>query len=108
MEPVVVIHGGAWAIPDCSVEASLLGVQVAARAAWNILTCGGSALDAVEAAVISLENDPVFDAGTGAVLTSDGTVELDAMIMEGKDLRCGAVACVQVSPTFLSRQMIKQ
>jgi len=83
--PVVVVHGGAWAIPDDKVEASLEGVRVAARAAWAVLSKGGRALDAVEAAVCALEDDPVFDAGTGAVLTSAGTVELDALIMEGME-----------------------
>lgn len=105
MDPVVLIHGGAWAIPDSFVEKSLLGVQTAARAAWEILYQGGSSLDAVEAAVTVLEDDPVFDAGTGSVLTADGCVELDAMIMNGKDLSCGSIACVEniKNPVQLAR-----
>ncbi|CAG7835826.1 unnamed protein product [Allacma fusca] len=93
-EPVIVIHGGAWAIPDSLVASSLAGVQAAAQAGWKILSSGGSAVDAVEATIVVLENDPTFDAGTGSVLTTDGTVEMDAIIMEGENLNLGAVACL--------------
>jgi beta-aspartyl-peptidase (threonine type) len=110
MEPLIIIHGGAWAIPDSFVEASKLGVQMAAKAGWAKLSLGGTSLDAVEAAVSILEDDPVFDAGTGAVLTLDGEVELDAMIMEGKDLRCGAIACVKniKNPVQLARLVMEK
>lgn len=61
--PAIAIHGGAWAIPDNLAEASVEGVKVAARIGYKILEKGGSAVDAVEAAVRSLEDDPAFDAG---------------------------------------------
>lgn len=70
-------------------------VDAAAAVGFAILAAGGSSLDAVVAAVESLEADPLFNAGLGSVLTEDGTVELDASIMSGRDLRAGAVACVR-------------
>ncbi|ODM88393.1 Isoaspartyl peptidase/L-asparaginase [Orchesella cincta] len=110
MDPVVVVHGGAWAIPDSMAERSVLGVQQAASAAWNVLEAGGNSIDAVTAAVTVLEDDPVFDAGTGAVLTMDGTVELDAIIMEGNKLAAGSVACVEriKNPIQLARKVMEQ
>ena len=69
-------------------------MRAAAGAGWRVLVEGGTSLDAVEAAVRSLEDHPRFNAGYGSVLTSDGTVEMDASIMEGQRLGCGAVACV--------------
>ena len=92
--PVIAVHGGAWAIPDDLRQASLDGVAVATESGWERLLAGGSAVDAVEAAVRSLEEDPAFDAGRGAVLTSQGSVELDAVIMDGRDLDAGAVAAL--------------
>ena len=65
--PSIVIHGGAWAIPDNLAEASKEGVQEAARIGYKILMDGGSAVDAVEAAVASLEDNPAFDAGEYAI-----------------------------------------
>jgi beta-aspartyl-peptidase (threonine type) len=91
-DPVIVIHGGAWAIPDRLVEVNIRGVEEAAERGWAALGRGGSALDAVVAAVNALEDNPVFDAGIGSVLTEDGTVEMDAMIMDGSTLGAGAVA----------------
>ena len=61
--PSIVIHGGAWAIPDKLAEKSTEGVKTAAKIGYEILMYGGSAVDAVEAAVVSMENDPAFDAG---------------------------------------------
>ena len=66
----------------------------AVRAGWDVLARGGRALDAVEAAVRSLEDDERFNAGRGSVLTQDGSVEMDASIMEGDRLGAGAVAAV--------------
>ena len=91
-DPVIVIHGGAWAIPDRLVEVNISGVEDAARKGWGVLGKRGSALDAVVAAVNALEDNPVFDAGIGSVLTEDGTIEMDAMIMDGSTLGAGAVA----------------
>jgi len=93
--PVLVVHGGAWAIPDDMVEAHLLGVRNALSAGWQVLQRGGSALDAVEESIVIMEEDEVFDAGKGSFLTSQGHVQLDAMMMDGKTLRAGGVGCVE-------------
>ncbi|TRO52265.1 peptidase T [Candidatus Bathyarchaeota archaeon] len=92
MKPVIVIHGGAWEIPDDQIEENIAGVGEAVRLGWRALEKGGSALDAVVAAVNSMEDNPIFDAGIGSVLTLDGTVEMDALIMDGERLEAGAVA----------------
>jgi len=92
MKPVIVIHGGAWEIPDDQIEENIAGVGEAVRLGWRALEKGGSALDAVVAAVNSMEDNPIFDAGIGSVLTEDGTVEMDALIMDGETLEAGAVA----------------
>jgi len=93
--PILLIHGGAWDIPADLLDAHEQGVFDALQEGWRILERGGSALDAVETAVTSLENDPAFDAGRGSFLTRDGRVQLDALIMDGATLRAGAVACVE-------------
>jgi len=89
------IHGGAWNIPDEAVRPSHDGVRNVLDAAWRELRSGATALDVVERAVRRLEDDPMFDAGRGSRLNRDGEVELDASIMEGAELRAGAVAAVQ-------------
>ncbi len=94
-KPVLVIHGGAWSIPDDLVEAHLAGMRNAVAAGWAILASGGSALDAVEAAVLVMEDDEAFDAGRGSFLTSDGRVQLDALMMDGATLRSGGIGCVE-------------
>jgi beta-aspartyl-peptidase (threonine type) len=93
--PVLVVHGGAWDIPDDMVEAHLNGVRNASAAGWRVLEAGGSALDAVEEAVVVLEDDETFDAGRGSFLNRDGKVQLDAFIMDGSTLRGGGVGCVE-------------
>jgi L-asparaginase / beta-aspartyl-peptidase len=95
INPVLVVHGGAWAIPDDMVEAHLNGVRNAAAAGWRALEKGGSALDAVEEAVVVLEDDETFDAGRGSFLNRDGKVQLDAFIMDGATLRGGGVGGVE-------------
>jgi beta-aspartyl-peptidase (threonine type) len=77
------------------VEAHLNGVRNASAAGWRVLERGGSALDAVEEAVVVLEDDETFDAGRGAFLNRDGKVQLDAFIMDGSTLRGGGVGCVE-------------
>lgn len=77
------------------VEAHLRGVRQAVAAGWSVLSRGGTAVEAVEAAVVVLEDDETFDAGRGSFLNSDGKVQLDAMIMEGHTLRAGGVGCVE-------------
>ncbi len=68
MHPALIVHGGAWDIPDEAVDACKSGCHRALTAGWSILAQGGSALDAIEAAIVVLEDDPVFDAGYGSHL----------------------------------------
>ena len=95
MKPALIVHGGAWDIPDEAVDACKSGCQRALGAGWTLLTHGGSALDAIEAAIMVLEDDPVFDAGYGSHLNMDGRVECDAIVMNGATLRAGAAASLQ-------------
>lgn len=94
-QPILLVHGGAWAIPDDMLEAHRNGVENALRAGYALLEKGASSVDAVEAAVTVLEDDETFDAGRGSFLTSDGHVQLDALLMDGATLRAGGVACVE-------------
>jgi len=93
--PVLLVHGGAWAIPDDMAEGHLNGVRQAIVAGWKVLELGGSSVDAVEAAIVVMEDDEIFDAGCGSFLTSDGRVQLDALMMDGATLRAGGVGCVE-------------
>jgi beta-aspartyl-peptidase (threonine type) len=94
-DPILIVHGGAWAIPADAAEAHEAGVREALETGYKILALGGSALDAVEAAVSVLEDDPTFDAGRGSFLTADGRVQLDALLMDGGRMKAGGVACVE-------------
>lgn len=109
MPIALIVHGGAWAIPDDEAEAHRAGCRAAREAGWRVLEQGGSALDAVETAIRLMEDDPAFDAGVGSVLNRDGAVELDAAIMEGARLRCGAVAAVRRvrNPITLARRVLE-
>jgi beta-aspartyl-peptidase (threonine type) len=104
------VHGGAWNIPDSLVEDSARGVDAALRHGWAALRGGGAALDAVEAVVRCLEDDPSFDAGRGSRLNRAGRVELDASIMEGSRLDAGSVAAVQGvrHPVSLARRVMEE
>jgi beta-aspartyl-peptidase (threonine type) len=93
--PVLIVHGGTWDIPEEMHQHGIEGCCEAAFVGREVLTRGGSALDAVEAAVRTLEDNPTFDAGYGSVLNARGEVELDAMIMDGRDLNLGAVMAVK-------------
>jgi beta-aspartyl-peptidase (threonine type) len=95
MEPSLVIHGGAWAIPDAEVADHLEAMRQALSAGRHLLAEGQRALDVVAAVVRVLEDHPALDAGVGAVLNQAGTVQLDAGIMDGAGGEFGAVACVQ-------------
>jgi beta-aspartyl-peptidase (threonine type) len=108
MPIAMIVHGGAWAMPDEQVEPHLAGCRAALAAGWAILEAGGGALAACEAAVRLMEDDPIFDAGTGSVLTSDGAVELDAALMDGSTLRYGAVANLRRvrNPISLARHVL--
>jgi len=88
----LVVHGGAWNIPDSAVEESREGVRAALTLGWHALSEGASALDVVEMTVRALEDDPHFDAGRGSRLNREGKVELDASVMVGTRLEAGAVA----------------
>jgi len=105
----LIVHGGAWDIPDDEVAEHQAGSRAALAAGWQVLEAGGAALDAVEAAVRVLEDAPIFDAGVGSVLNRDGDVELDAAIMDGPTLRSGAVAAVRRvrNPITLARRVLE-
>ena len=92
MRPSLIVHGGAWDIPDEAIDGCNAGCLRALRAGWGVLSNGGHALDAIEAAVIVLEDDPVFDAGYGSHLNLDGEVECDAIVMDAATLRAGSAA----------------
>jgi len=109
------IHGGAGALPRSALtperEQDLRGgLEAALTAGARVLAVDGSALDAVEAAVVVLEDHPLFNAGCGAVLTIDGTAELDAAIMDGTQLRAGAVTQVRraKNPIRLARRVLER
>jgi beta-aspartyl-peptidase (threonine type) len=107
--PALIVHGGAGADPAQAAEFRE-GVHAAVLAGWRVLAGQGRALDAVEAAVRVLEDDPRFNAGRGSVLTAAGTVEMDASIMEGDRLECGAVGAVSrvANPITLARQVLQE
>jgi beta-aspartyl-peptidase (threonine type) len=109
-DPVLVVHGGAWAMPDDMVEAHLRGVRNALAAGWRVLEAGRAALDAVEEAVVVMEDDETFDAGRGSFLNRDGKVQLDALIMDGATLRAGGVGCVERvrNPVRAARKILSE
>ncbi len=106
--PTIIVHGGAGANPAEAGDFRQ-GVRDAALAGWRVLADDGAALDAVESAVRALEDDPRFNAGRGSVLNRDGAVEVDASIMEGDRLQCGAVAAVPriANPITLARRVLE-
>jgi L-asparaginase / beta-aspartyl-peptidase len=110
LKPSLIIHGGAWNIPDEAVEDCRAGIRRALEAGWKILASGGAAIDAVQAAILILEDDPAFDAGFGSHLNSDGHVQLDAIIMDGASLKAGAVAAVEHvrNPILLARAVLEK
>ena len=110
----IAVHGGAGALaaadltPD-SERAYRSGLERALRAGFGVLGKEGPSLEAVVAAVQVLEDDPLFNAGHGAVLSASGTAELDASLMDGRDLRAGAVTGVRHvrSPIELARRVME-
>src|SRR5215831_57208 len=82
-------------MPDDVVDAHVKGVEKALAEGWRVLESGGKALDAVQTAIVCLEEDETFDAGRGSFLTRDGRVQLDALMMDGATLRAGGVGCVE-------------
>jgi len=109
-DPVLVIHGGAWAMPDDVVDAHINGVRHALATGWRVLERGGSSVDAVEEAVVIMEDDETFDAGRGSFLNRDGKVQLDALIMDGATLRAGGVGCVERlrNPVRAARKILSE
>ncbi|XP_010868394.1 isoaspartyl peptidase/L-asparaginase [Esox lucius] len=105
MLPVLVVHGGAGHVPEEYQQSVLAGVRAAVREGYAILQGQGSAMDAVVAAVTLLENNPSFNAGLGSVLNAKGDVEMDAIVMDGRDLTSGAVSAVKrlANPVQLAR-----
>lgn len=111
MNPVIVVHGGgASSISKDRKERVRQGIIKAAEEGYRILRDGGSAVDAVEGAVTFLENHPEFNAGCGSVLNVNGDVEMDASIMNGKDLSAGAVSAVRciANPIKLARLVMEK
>ena len=108
--PKLIVHGGAWNIPDEYVSDHIRGIEKAIGATYPKLLKGMSALDAVEYAVNILEADPTYDAGKGAFLNEIGEVELDAIIMEGRTLDVGAVAALQniLNPVSVARKVMEE
>jgi L-asparaginase / beta-aspartyl-peptidase len=111
----IAVHGGAGAVPRASLTAEReahyrRGLESALDAGYAVLEKGGSSLDAVTTAVRILEDDPLFNAGHGAALTRDGAAELDAAIMDGRELRAGAVASVRhvKNPVELARRVMEK
>ena len=110
----IAIHGGAGALAPANLtpereRAYRQGLERALRAGFDVLARGGASLDAVVAAVQVLEDDPLFNAGRGAVLNAAGVAELDASLMDGRDLRAGAVAGLRHvrSPIELARRVME-
>jgi beta-aspartyl-peptidase (threonine type) len=106
----LVVHGGAWNIPDDQADAHRTGVLSALKAGWEILKDGGTAVEAVERSIIVMENDDTFNAGRGSALNFAGEIELDASIMEGGTLRAGAVAALQnvANPISVARAIMEK
>jgi beta-aspartyl-peptidase (threonine type) len=106
----VIVHGGCKPVKAAAVAANLAGLEAAVRAAGERLQAGGSAVEAAEAAVRVLEDDPTFNAGTGSVANADGVVEVDASLMEGDQLNIGAVCALQKvrNPISVARAMLTE
>jgi beta-aspartyl-peptidase (threonine type) len=104
-KPVIAVHGGAGTWQPERQKPGQLGVKTAAKTGYTILKRGGSALDAVEAAVNNMEDNPVFNAGIGSTLTIDGRIEMEASIMDGKTLNAGATGLLHdiKNPISLAR-----
>ncbi len=108
------VHGGAGSLPRAEMSAELEaeyrhGLEAALSAGFAVLEAGGTSLDAVTRAVVCLEDNPVFNAGRGAVFTWDGVNELDAAIMDGTTLEAGAICGVTHirNPVELARAVME-
>lgn len=112
--PVIALHGGAGTILKSKMTparetAYHAGLRACLEAGVAVLRDGGTALDAVTASVMALEDDPLFNAGRGAVFTTDATHEMDAAIMNGADRRCGAISgiCGPRHPVLAARAVME-
>ncbi|KAH8289745.1 hypothetical protein KR054_010204 [Drosophila jambulina] len=115
--PVLLIHGGAGDIPDSRIIGKFVGIKRALRSAWHLLqpqensnNVPGNALDAVEAAVRSMELDENFNAGYGSCLNARGEVEMEASLMEGRDLRAGCITLLRdvMHPITVARRLMEK
>lgn len=110
MPIALIAHGGAGSWRPGSEEDAVIGMREAVEAGRSILRGGGTALDAVCATVVKLEDNPIFNAGTGAVLNFDGFCELDASVMVSRESRVGAVAALQrvKNPILVARKVMEE
>lgn len=110
MPIALIAHGGAGSWRPGSEDDAIGGMRDAVEAGRSILRGGGTALDAVCATVVKLEDNPIFNAGTGAVLNYDGFCELDASVMVSRDARVGAVAALQrvKNPILVARKVMEE
>ena len=110
MPVALVAHGGAGSWRPGSEEDAVRGLAAAVRVGRDILRAGGSALDAVCATVVALEDDPNYNAGTGGCLNYDGEVEFDASVMESRERRYGAVAALKrvKNPILVARKVMEE
>jgi beta-aspartyl-peptidase (threonine type) len=106
--PAIIVHGGAWYILPEAREAHKAGCRTAVVAGFEVLRRGGTALDAVETAIVCMEDDHTFDAGVGAHLNQPGEVQLDAGIMDGLTYPVGAVAAIEQvkNPIRVARRLL--
>ena len=110
MAIALIAHGGAGNIRPGGEQRAVEGMEAAVQGGRAILLAGGSALDAVCATVVALEDNPAYNAGTGSCLNSDGFVEMDACVMESANARAGAVAALQRvrNPILVARKVMEE
>jgi beta-aspartyl-peptidase (threonine type) len=106
----LIVHGGAKPWDDSELQANRDGVRAAVKAGTEVLAGGGSAMDAVEASIRTLENLPVFNAGRGSVPNEEGDIEMCAGLMDGRDLSAGAVGAIREvrNPIGVARQLLAE
>jgi L-asparaginase / beta-aspartyl-peptidase len=109
MAIALIVLGGAGVYPPEQMDPAQEGCREGLLVGWQVLQNKGSALDAVEAAVRALEDNPQFNAGTGSYLTSEGNIEMDAGIMDGEKFRVGAVTGIELikNPIVLARKVLE-